>query len=39
MNGFVGVTDDDWCAFLAQQLPLPKTARQKYDGQALSQNR
>jgi hypothetical protein len=26
MKGFVGVTDNDWFAFLSQQLFLPKTA-------------
>jgi len=28
MKGFVSFTDNDWCAFLSQQLLLPKTARQ-----------
>jgi hypothetical protein len=28
MKGFVSFTDNDWCAFLAQQLFLPKTVRQ-----------
>jgi hypothetical protein len=28
MKGSVGVTDNDWFAFLFQQLLLPKTARQ-----------
>jgi hypothetical protein len=27
MKGFVGVTDNEWFAFLSQQLLLPKTAR------------
>jgi len=38
MKGFVGVTDNDWFAFLSQQLLLPKTVSQKHGGQALSQN-
>jgi len=28
MHGFVGVTDNDWFAFLSQQPLLPKTPRQ-----------
>jgi len=38
MKGFVGVTDNDWFAFLSQQPGidevnfLPKTARQKHGG-------
>jgi hypothetical protein len=32
MKGFVGVTDNDWFAFLSQQLFLPKTFRQKDGG-------
>jgi len=35
MKGFVGVTNNDWFAFLSQLLLLPKTARQKDGGQAL----
>jgi len=27
MKGFVGVTDNEWFAFLSQQLLLPKIAR------------
>jgi len=32
MKGFVGVTNNEWFAFLAQQLLLPKTALQKDGG-------
>ena len=35
MKGFVGVTDNDWFAFLSQQLLLPKTPRHTDGGQAL----
>jgi len=32
MKGFVGITDNEWFAFLFQQLLLPKTARQNNGG-------
>jgi hypothetical protein len=32
MKCFIGVTDNDWFAFLSQQPLLPKTARQKDGG-------
>jgi len=35
MKGFVGVTDNDWFAFLSQQLLLPKTPRHKKGCQAF----
>jgi hypothetical protein len=44
MKGFVGVTDNDWFAFLSQQPGidevnfLPKTVRHKNGGQALGKN-
>jgi hypothetical protein len=44
MNSFVGVTDNDWFAFLSQQPRiyeinlLPKTVSHKNGGQALSKN-
>ena len=44
MKGSIGITDNDWFAFLAQQLLLPKIVLHKNGGQALpktalSQNR
>jgi len=38
MKGFVGVMDNDWCTFLAQQPLLPKTPRPKHGGQALQRD-
>jgi len=32
MKGFVGIPDNDWFAFLSQQLLLPKTPRHKNGG-------
>jgi len=34
MSGSIGLMDNDWFAFLAQQPLLPKTARPKHGGQA-----
>jgi len=34
MKGFASVTENDWFAFLSQQLLLPKTVRQNNGGQA-----
>jgi len=34
MKGFVGVTDNDWFAFLSQQPLLHKTVHPKHGGQA-----
>jgi uncharacterized Rossmann fold enzyme len=32
MKGFISFTDNDWCAFLAQQLLLTKTVLHKNGG-------
>ena len=38
MKGFAGVTDNDWFAFLSQQLLLPKKARPKDGGETLQKD-